>query len=69
MMNGTFIFFLHIHRDKALGVKGDVDGLLAGFGVVEGSLSDLEEKLQNNMDSIDDLINNLNKVESSNVQM
>ncbi|XP_053171447.1 laminin subunit beta-3 [Scomber japonicus] len=48
-------------RDKALGVKGDVDGLLAGFGVVEGSLSDLEEKLQNNMDSIDDLINNLNK--------
>ncbi|XP_035517151.1 laminin subunit beta-3 [Morone saxatilis] len=44
-------------RDTALGVKADVDGLLAGFGSVEGSLSDLEEKLQNSMD----LIDNLNK--------
>lgn len=46
-------------RDTALGVKADVDGLLAGFGAVEGSLSDLEDKLQNSMDLMDNLNNSL----------
>lgn len=55
---------LHIHRDTAMGVKADVDGLLSGFGSVEGSLSDLEDKLQDNMDLIDNLNLRLNKVES-----
>ncbi|XP_040014667.1 laminin subunit beta-3-like [Xiphias gladius] len=48
-------------RDTALGVKADVDGLLKGLGSVEGSLSDLEDKLQNSMDIIDNLKNNLNE--------
>ncbi|XP_044068558.1 laminin subunit beta-3 isoform X2 [Siniperca chuatsi] len=48
-------------RDTALGVKADVDGLLAGFGLAEGSLSDLEDKLQNSMDLLDNLNNSLTK--------
>ncbi len=47
-----------------MGVKADVDGLVAGLGAVEGSLSDLEDKLQNSMDLIDDLNKNMNKVGS-----
>lgn len=46
-----------------------MDGLLSGFGSVEGSLSDIEDKLQDNMDLLDDVNNHLNKVgskESSN---
>lgn len=41
-----------------------MDGLLKGLGSVEGSLSDLEDKLQNSMDIIDNLKNNLNEVGS-----
>nr|XP_046236163.1 laminin subunit beta-3-like isoform X2 [Scatophagus argus]XP_046236168.1 laminin subunit beta-3-like isoform X2 [Scatophagus argus] len=48
-------------RDTAVGVKADVDGLLAGFGSVEGSLSDLEDKLQDSMDLTDNLNNILTK--------
>ncbi|AWP03505.1 putative laminin subunit beta-3 [Scophthalmus maximus] len=48
-------------RDTALGVKADVDGLLAGLGSVEGSLSDAEDKLQNTMELIDNLNNDLTK--------
>ncbi|XP_023138331.1 laminin subunit beta-3 isoform X1 [Amphiprion ocellaris] len=46
-------------RDKAVGVKADVDGLMAGLGSSDSLLSDLEEKLQNSMDLIDNLDNNL----------
>ena len=48
-----------LYRDTALGVKADVDGLLAGFDSVEHSLNDLDDKLQNNMDLIDNLTNKL----------
>ncbi|KAG7229500.1 hypothetical protein INR49_031924 [Caranx melampygus] len=48
-------------RDTALGVKADVDGLLEGFKSTEGSLSDLEEKLQDTMDMIDNLNDTLTK--------
>ncbi|XP_070758572.1 laminin subunit beta-3 [Enoplosus armatus] len=48
-------------RDTALGVKADVDGLLAGFDSTEGALSDLDGKLQNSMDLIDNLNNSLTK--------
>ncbi|KAM8913252.1 laminin subunit beta-3 isoform 2-T6 [Spinachia spinachia] len=47
-------------RDMVLGGKADVDGLLDGFASVEGSLSDLEDRLQNTMDDINNL--NLTKV-------
>ncbi|XP_068451065.1 laminin subunit beta-3-like [Clinocottus analis] len=46
-------------RDTALGVKADVDGLLTGFGSVEGSLSDLEDKLEDSLTEIDNLNKNL----------
>ncbi|KAG7493356.1 hypothetical protein JOB18_007172 [Solea senegalensis] len=49
-------------RDKALKVKGDVDGLLPGLGSAEDSLADLEDKLKDSLDLIDDLNNNLTKV-------
>ncbi|XP_070695736.1 laminin subunit beta-3 [Pempheris klunzingeri] len=48
-------------RDTAVGVKADVDGLLLGFGSVEGSLSDLEDKLQESMDLISKLNSSLTK--------
>lgn len=51
-------------RDTALGVKADVDGLLTGFGTAEGLLSDLEDKLQNSMDLIDNLNNNLTEAKN-----
>lgn len=46
-----------------------MDGLLSGFGTVEGSISDIDQKLQENMDILDNVNNRLNKVgskESSN---
>ncbi|KAJ3601988.1 hypothetical protein NHX12_029749 [Muraenolepis orangiensis] len=46
-------------RDAAVGVKADVDGLLKGFDSVKGSLTDLSYRLQDSMDTIDDLNNNL----------
>lgn len=48
-------------RDTALGVKADVDGVLAGFGSTEDSLSDMEDKLENSVDLIHNLSNNLIK--------
>lgn len=55
---------MHILRDTALGVKADVDGLLAGFNSVENSLSDLEDKLQDSIDIMDKLNTSLTKVGS-----
>uniref|UniRef100_A0A4W5MWK0 Uncharacterized protein n=1 Tax=Hucho hucho TaxID=62062 RepID=A0A4W5MWK0_9TELE len=49
-------------RDAALGVKADVDGLLEGFTTVEGSLSGLEEKVQESLDLVDDISSNLTQV-------
>ncbi|XP_008319201.1 laminin subunit beta-3 [Cynoglossus semilaevis] len=49
-------------RDTAIGVKADVDGLLSGFSSTENSLSDLEDRLQNSMDLIDNLKVNLTQV-------
>ncbi|KAM7006218.1 laminin subunit beta-3 [Tautogolabrus adspersus] len=46
-------------RDTALGVKGEVDQLLSGLGTVEGSMSDLEDRLQDSMDKIDNLNSNI----------
>lgn len=40
-----------------------MDGLLEGFKSTEGSLSDLEEKLQDSMDLIDNLNDTLTKVQ------
>lgn len=42
-------------RDQALGVKGDVDGVLTHFGLLEKSLSDIEDKVQNSTDLTDGL--------------
>lgn len=55
---------MDILRDTALGVKADVDKLLEGFSTVEGSLSGLEDKLQNSMDIMDKLNTSLTKVGS-----
>lgn len=52
---------MHKHRETALGVKADVDGLLSGFGSVEGSVSELEDKLQDSKDLINNLNNHLTK--------
>uniref|UniRef100_A0A4W6BUC7 Laminin, beta 3 n=1 Tax=Lates calcarifer TaxID=8187 RepID=A0A4W6BUC7_LATCA len=49
-------------RDKAQGVKADVDGLLAGFDPMSDSLSDLENKVQDSLDLINNLKNNLTEV-------
>lgn len=46
-------------RDAALKGKGDVDELLEGFRSVEGSLSGLENQLENSMALVENLQNNL----------
>ncbi|KAM3877796.1 laminin subunit beta-3 [Diretmus argenteus] len=51
-------------RDAALGVKADVDGLLEGFGTVEKSLGDLENRLQDSMDITDELNINLDRAKT-----
>lgn len=53
---------LDICRDKALGLKDEVDGVLSGFVPVEGSLSNLDNRLQNNANVRDKLNDNLKKV-------
>lgn len=58
----TKTHLLYVCRDAALGVKADVDGLLRGLDSVEGSISGLSDKLQESMDTIDDLNVNLTKV-------
>lgn len=55
---------MHINRDTALGVKADVDRLLARFNTVEGSLPDLRDKLENSIEVLDNLNKNLTKVGS-----
>ncbi|CAB1315349.1 unnamed protein product [Coregonus sp. 'balchen'] len=51
-------------RDAALGVKADVDGLLEGFTTVEGSLSGLEDKVQDSLDIVDDISSNLTQTKA-----
>uniref|UniRef100_A0A4W5QM46 Si:ch1073-15f12.3 n=1 Tax=Hucho hucho TaxID=62062 RepID=A0A4W5QM46_9TELE len=46
-------------RDAGLGVKDDVDGLLEGFTTVEGSLSGLNDKVQDSLDIVEDISNSL----------
>ncbi|KAM9859183.1 laminin subunit beta-3 [Aulostomus maculatus] len=48
-------------RDTAQAVKDDVDGLLNISRTAEGSMTDLDEKLQNSMDLIDELNKDLDK--------
>ncbi|XP_056441044.1 laminin subunit beta-3-like isoform X1 [Gadus chalcogrammus] len=48
-------------RDATLGVGADVDGLLQGFVSVEDSISSMRDKLQDSMDTIDDLNADLTK--------
>lgn len=43
-------------------MKGDVDGVLAGFGSVEKALSDIEDKVQNSTNLTDDLKKRLMQV-------
>lgn len=57
-------FLLHTHRDTALGVKSEVDKLLSDFPPMEDTLSNLDTRLQDNMDNIDTLVDNLTKVGS-----
>lgn len=42
-------------RDQALGVKDNVDEVLSDFGLIEKSLSDLEDRVQNSTDLTDGL--------------
>lgn len=57
-------FLLQTHRDKALGVKSEVDGLLSGFPPMEDTLTNLDDRLQDSMNNTHRLINNLSKVGS-----
>lgn len=57
-------FLLHTHRDTALGVKSEVDGLLSGFGPMDNTLSNLEDRLQDSIYNIDTLMDDLTKVGS-----
>lgn len=59
----NFVWLL-AHRDTALGVKADVDGLLEGFRSAEDTFSNLEDKLQNATALIEDLNKTLVKVVS-----
>lgn len=49
-------------RDAALGVKADVDGMLSGFGPVENSVSNLEDRLEDSLEARDSLSDQLRKV-------
>lgn len=49
-------------RDTALGVKANVDDMLAGFGPVENSVSNLEDRLEESFDAKDTLSDRLGKV-------
>ncbi|XP_041744472.1 laminin subunit beta-3 isoform X2 [Coregonus clupeaformis] len=50
--------------DAALGVKADVDGLLEGFTTVEGSLSGLNDKVQDSLDIVEDISNSLTQTKA-----
>lgn len=58
----TCFLWLHCHRDTALGVKADVDGLLEAFTSAEETISDLENKVQNATDLIQNLNDSLTQV-------
>lgn len=62
MTSVTCFLWLHNHRDTALGVKADVDGLLEAFGSAEETISDLENKVQNTTDLVNNLNDSLTKV-------
>lgn len=49
-------------RDTALGVKANVDDMLAGFGPVENSVSNLGDRLEDSLDAKDNLRDRLGKV-------
>lgn len=49
-------------RDKALGVKTNVTNLHAGLDSADKALSDLEKKLQESMDSTENLNKTLTQV-------
>lgn len=49
-------------RDTALGVKANVDDMLAGFGPVEISVSNLGDRLEDSLDAKDTLNDRLGKV-------
>ncbi|XP_038869312.1 laminin subunit beta-3-like isoform X2 [Salvelinus namaycush] len=51
-------------RDAGLGVKDDVDGLLDGFTAVEGSLSGLNDKVQDSLDIVEDISNSLTQTKA-----
>ncbi|CAB1354088.1 unnamed protein product [Coregonus sp. 'balchen'] len=50
--------------DAALGVKADVDGLLEGFTTVEGSLSGMNDKVQDSLDIVEDISNSLTQTKA-----
>ncbi|XP_061788627.1 laminin subunit beta-3-like [Nerophis lumbriciformis] len=52
-------------RDTAKGVKAKVDKLLAGFTSADGLISDMEGRLQNNMDFVDDLNDKLTQAKDN----
>lgn len=49
-------------RDTALGVKAYVDNMLADFGPLENSVSNLEDSLEDSLEAKDTLSNRLGKV-------
>lgn len=51
-----------MNRDTALGVKADVDEMLSGFGPVENTVANLEDRLRDNLDAKDTLTDHLTKV-------
>lgn len=57
-----FFLPLCIYRDTALDVKADMDELLSGFGSVENSLSNVEDKLQDSTELLDTLKDRLKTV-------
>lgn len=58
----SHFLWLHYHRDTALGVKADVEGLLEAFGSAEETISDLENKVKNSTDLLNNLNDSLTKV-------
>lgn len=53
---------VYLSRDTALGMKDKVDDMLAGFGPVENSVANLEDRLQDSLDAKDSLTDQLTKV-------
>ncbi|XP_075996367.1 laminin subunit beta-3 isoform X2 [Genypterus blacodes] len=51
-------------RDKAVGVKADVDGVVGGLDSADDSLTDLEKRLDNSTDAIRDLSTSLDQTQA-----